>query len=127
MRSMALTKRVANEVEIHWQLRNPSILELFNYFEDEEYVYLVMEICANGNLFDYLKVAKRISEEQVRSLGSQLIKGLIYLHSNGIIHRDLKLSNLLLNQNYDVVRVYRPNSVENCRLWTGCQVIGCFV
>ncbi|KAJ3350144.1 Serine/threonine-protein kinase plk4 [Kappamyces sp. JEL0680] len=111
MRLQHLTRRVANEVEIHWQLRNPSILELLNYFEDDEYVYLVMELCSNGNLYDYLKAgrsrsvtigAKRIAEDQVRSVALQLVNGLLYLHSNGIIHRDLKLSNLLLNDKYQL-------------------------
>ena len=43
MKSQNLTKRVANEVEIHWQLRHFAILELYNYFEDDENVYLVMD------------------------------------------------------------------------------------
>ena len=55
MRAQHLTKRVANEVEIHWQLRHSAILELFNYFEDSDYVYLIMELCENGNLFQHLK------------------------------------------------------------------------
>ncbi len=97
MRRLKLTKRVANEVEIHWQLRNSAILELFNYFEDTEYVYMIMELCENGNLYQYLKERKFLSEAETRGLLLQLIHGLQYLHSNGIIPRDLKLSNLLLN------------------------------
>ena len=101
MRAQHLTKRVANEVEIHWQLRHSSILELYNYFEDSEYVYLVMEICHGGNLFEYLqRSGGKLPEAQTRSVMYQLVNGLLYLHSNGIIHRDLKLSNLLLNEKY---------------------------
>jgi polo-like kinase 4 len=104
MRKLKLTKRVANEVEIHWQLRHASILELYNYFEDSEYVYMVMEICENGNLFQFLKEHPRgcLSEPETRGILLQLIYGLQYLHSNGIIHRDLKLSNLLLNSKYEL-------------------------
>jgi polo-like kinase 4 len=104
MRKLKLTKRVANEVEIHWQLRNPSILELYNYFEDSEYVYMVMELCENGNLYQYLREHPRghLTEPEARGVLLQLIQGLAYLHSNGIIHRDLKLSNLLLNSKYQL-------------------------
>lgn len=100
MRAAHLTRRVANEVEIHWQLRHFSILELYNYFEDSEYVYMVMEICENGNLFQYLTERKKLKEAEARSVMKQLVNGLLYLHSNGIIHRDLKLSNLLLNDRF---------------------------
>ncbi|KAJ3268432.1 hypothetical protein HDV01_002756 [Terramyces sp. JEL0728] len=96
MKKANLTKRVANEVEIHWQLRHSSVLELYNYFEDSEYVYLVMEYCSNGNLYEYLQSVGYLKEEKVRRVMEQLVEGLLYLHSNGIIHRDLKLSNLLL-------------------------------
>lgn len=102
MRKLRLTKRVANEVEIHWQLRHPAILELLNYFEDAVYVYLVMELCDNGNLFQFLDKGC-LSESQTRGVLVQLVNGLLYLHSNGIIHRDLKLSNLLLNKNFKLV------------------------
>lgn len=102
-----------NEVDIHWQLRHPSILQLYNYFEDENYVYLVMEVCKNGELYRYLledgarendaKKLRRLSEAEARWILSQVVDGLIYLHSRGIIHRDLKLSNLLLTEEFDIV------------------------
>ena len=105
MRQAHLTKRVANEVEIHWQLRHPSILELYNYFEDSEYVYMVMELCDNGNLFHYMKNLpdRYLDEDTARGLLYQMVQGLLYLHSNGIIHRDIKLSNLLLNERHELV------------------------
>lgn len=88
MKAQNLTRRVANEVEIHWQLKHSSILNLYNYFEDNEYVYMVMELCKNGNLFEYLKKGRGyLTEPEARGILSQLTKGLLYLHSNGIIHR----------------------------------------
>jgi serine/threonine protein kinase len=101
MRKANLTRRVANEVEIHWQLDHPSILKLHNYFEDSDYVYLVMELCSNGELYKLLRVSGKLSESQTRGILYQIVSGLSYLHSNGIIHRDLKLSNILLaNSNH---------------------------
>ncbi|KAJ3022465.1 Serine/threonine-protein kinase plk4 [Thoreauomyces humboldtii] len=98
-----MTRRVANEVEVHWQLHHPSILELYNYFEDQSYVYLVMEICQNGELFQYIRQRdSALTEPEARGVIAQIVRGLLYLHANGIIHRDLKLSNLLLTENMDV-------------------------
>ncbi|KAJ3293304.1 Serine/threonine-protein kinase plk4 [Borealophlyctis nickersoniae] len=103
MKAANMTRRVANEVEIHWQLRHKSILELYNYFEDDSYVYLVMELCKNGELYRYIQQQKSpLSEPEARGTATQLIEGMLYLHANGIIHRDLKLSNLLLTDKFDL-------------------------
>jgi serine/threonine protein kinase len=65
---------------------------------------MVMELCDNGNLYQYLREHSQgyLSEPEARGVLLQLIQGLSYLHSNGIIHRDLKLSNLLLNSKYQL-------------------------
>ena len=103
MKSANMTQRVANEVEIHWQLRHPAILEMFSYFEDHKNVYLVMELCTHGELFKYIQQrGSPLSEAEARRVVEQIVHGLKYLHSHGIIHRDLKLSNLLLTRGYDI-------------------------
>lgn len=136
-----MIERVRNEVYLHSQIKHPSILELFDYFEDESFVYLVMEICRNGELYRYLQrrsktnsgegmaVGKEnsfnqpsgsnpqtgsslgtLTEPEARGVMLQIINGLIYLHGQGIIHRDLKLSNLLLTENNDVVSFSYSNA-----------------
>ncbi|RKP02758.1 hypothetical protein CXG81DRAFT_10449, partial [Caulochytrium protostelioides] len=95
MHAANMTERVVNEVQVHWHLHHPSILSLHEYFEDDETVYLVMELCQRGELFHYLG-GRPISEEQIRPWLYQIIEGIEYLHDQGIIHRDLKLANLLL-------------------------------
>lgn len=102
MQAAGMTSRVRNEVEIHSQLKHPSVLELFNYFEDNHYVYLILEICHNGELNRYLKTKRRtLTENEARRILTQVVEGLIYLHSHNIIHRDLSLANLLLTTNMD--------------------------
>ena len=60
-----MVSRVRNEVEIQSRLKHPSILELYNYFEDSNYVYLVLEMCHNGELNRYLRTAKKkLTEEE---------------------------------------------------------------
>ncbi|KAJ8324495.1 hypothetical protein QVD99_002515 [Batrachochytrium dendrobatidis] len=104
MKAAGMTRRVANEVEIHWQLHHPSILELYNYFEDAKCVYLIMEFCKNGELFAYIHKRPHfvLSEPEARGILMQLVRGLQYMHSNNILHRDLKLSNLLLTHTFDL-------------------------
>ena len=60
-----MVSRVRNEVEIQSRLKHPSVLELYNYFEDANYVYLVLEMCHNKELNRYLKTTqKRLSEAE---------------------------------------------------------------
>ncbi|XP_044284645.1 serine/threonine-protein kinase PLK4 [Varanus komodoensis] len=103
MHKVGMVQRVQNEVKIHCQLKHPSVLELYNYFEDSNYVYLILEMCHNGEMSRYLKNRKnRFSEEEVRHFMHQIITGMLYLHSHGILHRDLTLSNLLLTNNMNI-------------------------
>ena len=60
-----MVTRVRNEVEIHSRLKHPAVLELYNYFEDANYVYLVVEMCHNGELNRYLKSTRtRLKEDE---------------------------------------------------------------
>lgn len=78
MQAAGMVARVRNEVEIHSRLKHPAVLELYNYFEDSNYVYLVVEMCHNGELNRYLKnTQKRLSEKE----GEQSISMLcIFVH-----------------------------------------------
>ncbi|KAG8592793.1 hypothetical protein GDO81_000627 [Engystomops pustulosus] len=103
MQRVGMVQRVRNEVEIHCQLKHPSILELYNYFEDNNYVYLILEMCHNGEMNRYLKNRKKpFTEKEARHFMEQIVKGMLYLHSHGILHRDLTLSNLLLSSDMNI-------------------------
>ncbi|XP_010877157.2 serine/threonine-protein kinase PLK4 [Esox lucius] len=103
MHKAGMVQRVSNEVEIQCRLKHPSILELYNYFEDSNYVYLVLEMCHNGEMSRYLKERKvPFSEDEARHFMHQIVKGMLYLHTHGIMHRDLTLSNLLLSSNMNL-------------------------
>lgn len=99
MKAAGMVARVKKEVEIHSRLKHPSILELYNYFEDTNYVYLVLEMCHNGEFQRYLRTESRVlTEAEARKVMRQVVEGMLYLHSHGILHRDLTLSNLLLTR-----------------------------
>ncbi|XP_035710427.1 serine/threonine-protein kinase PLK4-like [Folsomia candida] len=95
--------RVNQEVTIHSRLKHSSILKLFTFFEDESYVYLVLEYCFNGDFQRYLRNHSRImSEQEAYTIMKQLVEGLLYLHSHRIIHRDITLANILLTKDMNI-------------------------
>ncbi|CAL8094716.1 unnamed protein product [Calicophoron daubneyi] len=102
MIQQGLANRVRREVEIHCRLKHPSILELYTCFEDANYVYLVLEMCHNGELQTYVKQNGPVTEDTARCYLKQLIDGILYLHSHNILHRDLTLSNLLLTKDMKI-------------------------
>lgn len=61
MQSSGMVGRVKQEIAIHSKLKHPSILELYTFFEDLNYVYLVLELAQNGEFHRYLKEANRVS------------------------------------------------------------------
>jgi len=97
--------RVCQEVEIHNRLKHPSIVELYSFFEDETYVYLVQEMCDGGELYSHLQRVGKLSLLEIRSIFSQIINGLIYLHRHRILHRDLSWSNILLSSDKKTIKI----------------------
>ncbi|XP_044757238.1 serine/threonine-protein kinase PLK4 [Coccinella septempunctata] len=101
MQAAGMVNRVRQEVAIHSRLKHPSILELYTFFEDANYVYLVLELCHNGELQYYIK--KRVlTESEAGNIMKQVVEGMKYLHSHNILHRDISLSNLLLTRDMQV-------------------------
>ncbi|XP_066955543.1 serine/threonine-protein kinase PLK4 isoform X2 [Macrobrachium rosenbergii] len=93
-----LINRVRQEVTIHSQLSHPAILKLYAFFEDQLFVYLALELCHKGELQKYIRSLGRVlTEDEVREYLRQIVSGMLYLHSHSIMHRDLTLSNLLLD------------------------------
>ncbi|CAF3668461.1 unnamed protein product [Adineta steineri] len=101
-RSTSLVERLNAELTIHHQVHHCNIVELINYFTDDKYVYLILELCSGGDLERYLKEKKSLSESETQHIVKQVVNGLVYLHNHRIIHRDIKLSNLLLTDTYEV-------------------------
>ena len=89
-------QKLRTEIKIHKSLHHNQVVAFEHNFEDEENVYILLEICKNQTLNELLKRRKTLTEIEVQCYILQLIKGLQYLHSHKIIHRDLKLGNLFL-------------------------------
>ncbi|KAI4317136.1 hypothetical protein L6164_025035 [Bauhinia variegata] len=85
------------EISFLSSVNHPNIVRLLNVFQANEYLYLVMEFCAGGNLASYIRYHGRVQEQTARKFMLQLGSGLKILHSHNIIHRDLKPENILLS------------------------------
>lgn len=84
------------------ELDHPNVLKLFEFFEDQRYVYLVMELCEGGELFDKILEKGSFNEGMARFYFKHIMSALNYIHSKNICHRDLKPENfLLLNKSDD--------------------------
>ncbi|KAI9349590.1 kinase-like domain-containing protein [Obelidium mucronatum] len=84
------------EIRIHQQMSHPAIVAFQHVFEDDENVYIILELCENGTMIDFLKHRKRLTEPEVRYYMHHLLHGVSYMHHHRVIHRDLKLGNMFL-------------------------------
>ncbi len=85
------------EIEILKMCQHPYIIRLLDIFENNEYIYIVMEMLSGGDLFTYLeKRSFIVKEDRAKILAHQVATALFYLHQFGVAHRDLKPENILM-------------------------------
>ena len=91
-----------SEIKIHRSLHQNHIVGFEHFFEDAENVYILLELCQNQSLNELLRRRKRLHELEVQCYINQICAAVKYLHSHRVIHRDLKLGNLFLNDKMEV-------------------------
>ncbi|CAM9757505.1 unnamed protein product, partial [Hapterophycus canaliculatus] len=74
---------------------HPNIVRLNQVFDCQNCLYMVMELCTGGELFDRIVMKDHYTENEARDCIIQVTKAILYCHQNGIVHRDLKPENLL--------------------------------
>jgi len=92
-----------SEIDALRQLHHPNIIQLYDVFTTKKKIYIVMELMAGGELFDYVVQKGTLTEAEASVIVRMVTGALVYMHRCNIIHRDLKPENLLLK--------YKPNSI----------------
>ena len=85
--------RIEREINILKKLRHPNILHLYSIIETEKQILLITEYIKGQELFQYILLKKRLSEEEACFYFSQIVSGIEYLHKLKIAHRDRKYNN----------------------------------
>ena len=95
-------KKNLHETDLMKKLNHPNITKIFEMFGDEKYFMIIMEYINGGNLFSFVKKRRKLSEKTVKFLFRQIILGIKYILEQNIVHRDIKLENLLIDLNNNI-------------------------
>ena len=95
-------QKLASEISIHRSMNHHNVVHFERNFEDSQNAYILIELCPNKTLKNLVKERKRLNEAEARYYMGQLIEGVKYIHSQDVIHRDLKLDNLFLGSKMEL-------------------------
>ena len=96
--SLADRNRVQREIDIGEALDHPNIIKLIKVFHLNKRIYMAQEYAPHGELYDLLIENGALKEQTSKDIFSQITRAVQYCHSKGIVHRDLKLENILVTQ-----------------------------
>ena len=97
-------RKILYETNLMRGLYHPSVTKILETFETDKYMLIIMEYISGGNLQNFVKKRRKLCEKTAKILYRQLIQGIKYIHSKGIVHRDIKLENILLDLN-NIVKI----------------------
>jgi serine/threonine protein kinase len=89
--------RFEREVRVILKMQHPGVIKVFDFLNDSDFLYLVMELVTGDTLLSKLLGPGSIGEDVAKSIFKQLLVTVSYIHSQGIAHRDLKLENVLMD------------------------------
>ena len=99
-------EKLKREVNILKNLNHPNIVQLFEVFEDDKNIFLVMELCDGQELFEEIcqKIDRRetYSEKDAAMIIKQVLSGIAYCHDKDVAHRDLKPENILISKSKQI-------------------------
>lgn len=99
-------KRVQQEIDVLARLNHVNSLRMLETIDTPKRIHIVTDYCSGGNLCTYVKNKGRLTESEARGIFIQLMAGIDYLHSNAVVHRDIKLENILFSdESRTVVRI----------------------
>ncbi|PVF96374.1 Pkinase-domain-containing protein [Serendipita vermifera] len=86
-----------------FSLHHPNIVRLYETIETDKYIGIILDYASGGELFDHILAHRYLREKDAKKLFAQLISAVWYIHQKKIVHRDLKLENLLLDRNRNII------------------------
>uniref|UniRef100_A0A672L682 Serine/threonine-protein kinase PLK n=1 Tax=Sinocyclocheilus grahami TaxID=75366 RepID=A0A672L682_SINGR len=95
-------EKINREIDLQRALSHKHIVHFYHHFEDKDNIYILLEYCSRRSLAHILKARKVLTEPEVRYYLKQTVSALKYLHDLEILHRDLKLGNLFVNDSMEL-------------------------
>ncbi|XP_022240033.1 serine/threonine-protein kinase PLK1-like isoform X1 [Limulus polyphemus] len=95
-------EKMSQEIAIHRSLNHINIVNFHGFFEDPDFIYIVLELCRRRSLMEMHKRRRAITEPETRYFIRQIVTACKYLHEQKVIHRDLKLGNLFLSDDMEI-------------------------
>ena len=95
-------EQLKREIETQSHMRHPNIIRLHTWFHEADKVFLVLELAPFGSMFDLIRKKgspRALPEGEARWYFYQVVLALKYMHAKNVLHRDLKLENLLIGRN----------------------------
>lgn len=93
---------IHEEVEILQTLDHPNIVKYYETYDDVKFIYLVMELCPKGELFDMIVEGEHFSEKDAALVIEKLLRALLHCQTINITHRDIKPENIMYSENGEV-------------------------
>lgn len=85
------------EVTILKKIKHKNIICLRDTFETDNHIIFVLELCAGGDLLNYVRKRRKLNENTAKVIFKQILEALDHCHKNNVLHRDIKLDNILLD------------------------------
>jgi serine/threonine-protein kinase SIK2 len=98
-------RKIFREVYILKKLKSRFVVKILEVFENNENFLIVMEYMQGGDLLNYLKLHGKMSEDQCKKIFYQVVLGVQAVHKHGILHRDIKLDNILLDKSMNHIKI----------------------
>nr|CAB3264473.1 NUAK family SNF1-like kinase 1 [Phallusia mammillata] len=95
-------KHIRREMEIMASIQHENIIQIHEVFENQDKIVIVMEYASGGELYNYLERKRGICDKEAKYFFKQIVSAVQYCHKIGIVHRDLKLENILLGKNHQI-------------------------